>query len=116
MGEDHWTYYTVQEGILGVLLAFSESSVAGNSLAFTVKIATQTVARMKLLDDLNSNNQGFLRASLSILSISPAMTRFHTQGKANADRQIKTVKQERVILKRGKINEPRPQIHNASEI
>lgn len=54
-------------------ISLHEKFSSGQLLAFTVKIATQTVARMKPLDDLYSNNQGFLRASLSILSISPDM-------------------------------------------
>lgn len=63
----------------GVSISFHGKLSSSQPFAFTVKIATQTVARMKLLDDLYSNSQGFLRTSLSTLSISPAMMRLHTQ-------------------------------------
>lgn len=48
---------------------------------FTVKIATHTVARMKLLDDLYSSNHGFFGIALPVLSRSPAMIQVHNKAK-----------------------------------
>ena len=50
----------------------------------TVKIATQTVARMKPFEDRYSSNQGFLRASLSARSASCAMIQFLREHEGNS--------------------------------